>query len=539
MTACWAIACSASSVSLATPEHTEVPEVAATVEAVGLVDRTEERRQAASLGLDPKRRVRLGQFFTPAQVADFIASLVRLPEEGTLRVLDPGAGAGSLTASLVARVIRERPSLRLDLTVCEIDESLHGTLSATLDDCMRAAEAAGVSVQARLQPGDFIEWASSGDTLVAERPAPFDIAVMNPPYRKLSSASRERALVAAAATEVSNLYTAFLALAANLLDGEGQLVAITPRSFANGPYFRSFRRFFLARMHLDRIHVFDSRTTVFGDSDVLQENVIFAATRRQSPDRRPLVVSTSAGYDDVPRTRTVHYEEVVHPEDPESFIHISGDEEDTELAAMLAKLPCTLGDLGLTVSTGRVVDFRAKEYLRQDPEDGAVPLIYPLHMREGGVRWPVPGARKPNAIVSNEATAKLMFPAGHYVIVKRMSSKEERRRVVASVFDPDEVVCPVIGFENHVNVFHQNGSGLPADLTKGLCLWLNSTVLDRFIRRFNGHTQINATDLRNLRYPSAGELSKLGAARGGGVWPDQAKIDSLVHEHVEACQAGA
>ena len=30
------------------------------------------------------------------------------------------------------------------------------------------------------------------------------------------------------------------------------------------------------------------------------------------------------------------------------------------------------------------------------------------------------------------------------------------------------------------------------------------------IRRFNGHTQINATDLRNLRYPSKKELGDLG-----------------------------
>jgi adenine-specific DNA-methyltransferase len=276
---------------------------------------------------------------------------------------------------------------------------------------------------------------------------------------------------------------------------------------------------------------------VFGDSDVLQENVIFSATRREASERQPLIVSTSSGYHDEPRARIVSYEEVVHPGDAEFFIHISGDEEDRELAAMLAKLPAVLADLDLAVSTGRVVDFRAKEYLRQEPEDGAVPLIYPLHMRDGRIRWPVAGAKKPNAIVSNEATAKLMFPVGHYVVVKRLSSKEERRRVVASVFDPEEVVCPKIGFENHVNVFHRRGAGLPADLSRGLCLWLNSTVLDRFVRRFNGHTQINATDLRNLRYPSLKELSSLGAAWGGGTWPDQAKIDSLVHEHVQACQA--
>lgn len=485
--------------------------------------------------LDLTKRAALGQFFTPARVADFIASLVRLPEEGTLRVLDPGAGAGSLTASLVARVLHEAPGLRLDVTVCEVDEALQDTLAATLNDCVETAAVAGVEVRTALQSGDFIAWAADA-SLFTSAPDPYDVVVMNPPYRKLGRSSRERILVEGAATDVSNLYTAFLSVSVNLLNPGGQLVAITPRSFTNGVYFRSFRHFFLSRMHLDRLHIFDSRSTVFGDSEVLQENVIFAASRQQSTSRGPVIISMSVNHNDEPQARTASYAEIVNPGDREYFIHISGDEEDRMLAAMRDRLPASLYDVGLKVSTGRVVDFRAKEYLRAEPDSETAPLIYPLHMREGRVRWPVQGAKKPNAIVSNDATAKLMFPSGNYVIVKRMSSKEERRRVVAAMFDADEIRSSVIGFENHVNVFHREGGGLPADLAKGLCLWLNSTLLDRLIRRFNGHTQINATDLRNLSYPALDELGQLGAAWGSGAWPDQDKIDSLVMQHVAACQ---
>src|SRR5262249_51410906 len=143
------------------------------------------------------------------------------------------------------------------------------------------------------------------------------------------------------------------------------------------------------------------------------------------------------------------------------------------------------------------------------PISGSVPLIYPLHLREGRVRWPVSGARKSNAIMLNDTTERQTFPHGHYVVVKRLSSKEEKRRVVAALYDTDDEKIPrqPIGFENHVNVFHVDGQGFQDKaLAQRLCLWLNSTLLDRFIRRFNGHTQINATDLRNLRYPSAAEL---------------------------------
>ncbi|MFP8886539.1 Eco57I restriction-modification methylase domain-containing protein [Streptomyces mangrovi] len=499
---------------------------------VDLVGRTEVRRQESSASLDPKERAKLGQYFTPAPAADFIASLARLDEAEPVRILDPGAGVGSLTASVVGRILRLRPGARISVTACEIDPQLHDALVATLEDCASTAREVGGHVETNLVRDDFIKWATQAEGLFAEDRGPFDLVIMNPPYKKLAAGSRERKAVTATCTETSNLYSAFMALGVHLLAPGGQLVAITPRSFSNGPYFRPFRRYFLDRMHIDRVHVFEARNKVFADTDVLQENVIFSATRADSPVRAPVRVSTSHSYSGEIRSRVVPYEEMVHPEDPEYFIHISADEEDTQLAAIHSRLAVTLPEVNLKVSTGRVVDFRSKEHLRPDPVEGSVPLVYPLHMRDGSISWPVPGAKKNNAIMLNADTEKMTFPSGHYVVVKRLSSKEEKRRVVAAVFDPDVIECERIGFENHVNVFHDGGQGLPKDMARGLCLWLNSTLLDRFIRRFSGHTQVNATDLRNLRYPSREQLCKMGEEWDSGVWLGQEKIDEVVEQNI-------
>ncbi|MEJ7713502.1 MAG: hypothetical protein WKF84_27575 [Pyrinomonadaceae bacterium] len=66
----------------------------------------------------------------------------------------------------------------------------------------------------------------------------FTHAILNPPYRKINSSSDTRLYLRAVGIETSNLYTAFLALTTRLLTSGGQLVAITPRSFCNGSYFR-------------------------------------------------------------------------------------------------------------------------------------------------------------------------------------------------------------------------------------------------------------------------------------------------------------
>jgi adenine-specific DNA-methyltransferase len=391
----------------------------------------------------------------------------------------------------------------------------------------------GVEITPYVLADDFLTWASgvaSGDR--ARGLPPINGCVMNPPYRKINSTGAERRAVERVGLRVTNLYTAFLALAAAVLEPGGQLSAITPRSFANGTYFKPFREYFLALMALDHLHVYASRDSVFADSEVLQENVVFRATR--GGRRETINLSTSSGRDDdAIEHRAVPYADVVRPMDPEFFIRIPIDETDTYVAERIAALPCLLPDIGLQVSTGRVVDFRTRENLRPQAESGTVPLIYPNHIRAARVAWPSEKGKKPNALVANEATAPLLLPNETYVLVKRFTAKEERRRVVAALSCPEDVPGDCIGFENHLNVFHAANRGLERSVGLGLVAFLNCTLVDAYVRQFSGHTQINAGDLRHLRYPSTEELRALGAETGESD-RSQPAVDRLVARHVEA-----
>ena len=115
---------------------------------------------------------------------------------------------------------------------------------------------------------------------------------------------------------------------------------------------------------------------------------------------------------------------------------------------------------------------------------------------------------------------------GVYVIVRRFSAKEERRRVVAYLITPEDTKSELVGFENHWNVLHIKKSGLPLDVAKGLAVFLNSTALDNYFRVFSGHTQVNATDLRNMKYPSLDLLRKMGSGYKHGL--EQQEVDALL-----------
>ena len=177
--------------------------------------------------------------------------------------------------------------------------------------------------------------------------------------------------------------------------------------------------------------------------------------------------------------------------------------------ASASVVPCR--DIGVEVSTGPVVDFRLLEYIRQQPEEGTVPLLYPGHFVGQDTQWPKDGIKRGNAIELNDDTKKWLFPNGFYTVVRRFSSKEEPRRIIASVVRPDSFSnAPMLGFENHLNVFHRDKHGLPEALAYGLAAFLNTTAVDDQFRRFNGHTQVNATDLRLMKYPDLGTLTALG-----------------------------
>ncbi len=499
---------------------------------LALTSAIDEVRVVVGRSLHASRRAELGQFMTPAPIARFMASMFHLPARD-LHILDAGAGVGSLTAALVEALTsrRSRPK-SIAATVFEIDPLLVVHLRGTLRACKAAATAHDISFSSRVRDEDFIRVASSsldGGLFGGKTRPQFNAAILNPPYRKLNSHSRERVMLRVAGIETSNLYTAFVGLAIKLLEPGGELVAITPRSFCNGPYFRRFRELLLRETSLLRVHLFETRDCAFADDDVLQENVIFHA--KKGAPRRSVVLTSSTGPDEPGSSRTVSHDAIVDPMDSNLLIHLAVSTADENIARRMRGLTSNLADLGITVSTGRVVDFRAREHLRAEPAPRTVPLIYPVHFAEGFVSWPRNGGRKPNALSVNAATREFMVPSETYTLTKRFSSKEEKRRVVAAVYDPSRLPREVsdVAFENHLNYFHARGRGLSKWTARGLALFLNSTLVDQFFRQFNGHTQVNASDLRSLRYPTIGQLNSMGR-RLGRSFGDQARIDAIVDE---------
>jgi adenine-specific DNA-methyltransferase len=504
-----------------------------------LLQRLDITRIEATTRIAHSARRDLGQFFTPSPVAMLMARMFGpLPRE--VRLLDAGAGSGMLTAAFVLEACRkpEKPD-EIRATLWEIDKELLEPLQTTLAVADERARESGIRFKYTIRSESFIDAGAQArndrDLFCVKEEGFFTHAILNPPFRKMNANSQERIFVSNAGLETGNLYTAFVFIACRLLLPKGELVAITPRSFCNGPYFLPFRAFLHNEMAFRRIHIFRTRDAAFGDDNVLQENVIYSLTKGGSKGK--VFISSSEDAKEIETVREVDHKELLRPDDPDLFIRLAIDEHEGRVADLVTRVSTPLSDLGLTVSTGRVVDFRASAFLRKEHGAGTVALLYPKHLRNGGVIWPVQDFKKCDSIAVEERSQVLLIPTGFYVLVKRFSAKEEARRIVASVLSPRDVPGKLVGVENHLNYFHAEGQGLDRELAVGLAIFLNSSAIDRFFRQFNGHTQVNATDLRSLRYPELETLRAIGR-RFGCVPNDQMAIDEVINQEVLRMPAG-
>ncbi|NLG34473.1 MAG: SAM-dependent methyltransferase [Lentisphaerae bacterium] len=463
---------------------------------------------------------------TSPGIAEFMATLFSFKRTAAVQLLDPGAGQGALSRAFIAEWRKKTTrTSSLHLIAYEIDPDMLRQLSLALRECVLDQQRSGRIIDTDIQPADFIE--AVANPFEYANPGVFTHAILNPPYKKINSHSMHRIWLRDLGIETVNLYSGFVAVALQLLGPGGQLVAIIPRSFCNGPYYQPFRKMLLRNAAIERIHLFESRTKAFQADGVLQENIIIKLIRGGKQGAVEISTSQDDSFQDM-ECRKVPYEEVVQPDDDDKFIRIPQSELTGEEQLTFS---FDLQKLGLRVSTGPVVDYRLKDYLLDRIEGESVPLIYACHFADGRSRWPEGSTKKKGAIRDVPETHRWLYPTGCYVVTRRLSSKEEPRRIIAHMVVPGDFPGHEwIGFENHLNVFHTAKNGMEEELARGLCTYLNSTRVDRYFRLFNGHTQVNAMDLRKLPYPSPDQLRQLGRQASRIKRPSQAQIDSMVEE---------
>jgi adenine-specific DNA-methyltransferase len=193
-------------------------------------------------------------------------------------------------------------------------------------------------------------------------------------------------------------------------------------------------------------------------------------------------------------------------------IPVSEEEEEEEIVRFIQAWPGSLKSYGLEISTGPVVPFRAVPVLSQNgkvPETHA-PLLWMQHVRAMKIEWPISMRRKEQYIKATKEAMPLLVADKNYVLLRRFSAKEERRRLTAAPLIAGYLGSPRIGLENHLNYVYRQGGTLTVDEAWGLAALYNSSFFDTYFRVVNGNTQASATELRAMPLPSLKVIVEIG-----------------------------
>lgn len=477
-----------------------------------------------TLKLETRQQAKkLGQFFTAPKLCDYMSSMIDyVPTTGTIRILDAGAGIGNLTISTVSRCC-QLGYKHIHAVLYEVDDSIIPTLEANMNKLSSSLASDNMSFSYEIRCRDYILddwWSNEGQ---------FHFSVINPPYFEFNSKHSPYSN----ATEHlfkgnPNIYASFIAKILSQLHADGQLVVISPRSFTSGLYFTGFRNFVLSYASLDCIHIFKSRKDVFRNMDVLQENIISKFSRRRQQSN--IEIRSSLGMDDI-NDALVHFfpsDVIIDYGNKTKFIRIPENRYDYDVLRLVNSWNSDFQKNGYYISTGPVVKHRSRSFLTQRKEVDSVPLLQMHNTDSFRSSWSGQSKKDLWFTCTNESKNQLVKNAV-YVLLKRFSSKEQKHRLMSFVHDPATIDTDVIGLENHLNYIGLKNSEMELIEACGLSALLNSELMDRYFRCISGSTQVNATEIRLLKFPDRKTVREIGKLISRLDTVNQDTIDEIVN----------
>ncbi len=193
---------------------------------LGLLDYSAALQRRHDAATSAEMRKERGQVFTPPSVCSFMAGrFTRIHER--FRLLDAGAGVGSLAVAVCERVLTLPSPCQIEITLYENDVTLLPLLEENMRHCRDVLKAAGHELRYTVHGQDFIlitRGRQAQRRLFDEDDAaePFDAAILNPPYFKIGADSAHALAMEDVFQGQTNIYMLFMARAADLLRQTGR-----------------------------------------------------------------------------------------------------------------------------------------------------------------------------------------------------------------------------------------------------------------------------------------------------------------------------
>jgi len=291
------------------------------------------------------------------------------PKSKKNSILDPGCGTAILSCSLIETLVGKCDLEEIDLTLYETDLSIINETEKVIDFLVLWLTEKNIKINFCIIQSDFVldnsEAFAQNSLFGIEKIDKYDYIISNPPYFKISKSDKRASLAKILVYGQPNIYSIFMGLSAKILKSDGELIFITPRSFAAGNYFKAFRQSFFKDVSISHIHIFESRNKMFKNDKVLQENIILRATKQINKQIKITVSECYKGLNE-PSESIFNAETLIDFKSIDKILFIPSNEEEVKTINIFKQWKSSLNDYNIQISTGPVVAFRCAEYLKTE-----------------------------------------------------------------------------------------------------------------------------------------------------------------------------
>lgn len=451
---------------------------------------------------------KLGQFFTPDYTAKFMVEFSEyIPTKKKITILEPGVGLAILSATLVEYLITFEIVEEIELTCYEIDEDLFNYTESVLSSIFFFCLKKNKRFTYNLIQKDFI--LSNRDVFSnrSHNLQKFDFIISNPPFFKLPNNDERVKLAANVIYGLPNIYNIFFYISTKLLEDNGKLLFLIPRSFCSGSHYKQIREHFIENIKLLKIHLFSSEEKIFHTHSVLYESVIVYAEKSTPSNSYSINITHS---NNIKEEVNINYN--CNFTLNENIIELPTSNTDLAILVKMHSWNNSLFKSGFSITHGKLIITKAENLLFNNNDlENLVPMIWIYNIETGIFDFNAED-KYGKYLINEPNTKKYIINNNNYIFLRRYNNNDYIKRIVATPYLKEYLDGNYLGIERLISFIEKSNYLISKEEVFGVSAILNSQFVNSYLGMINGIINVTSDIILNIPLPEESKIKEIGEA---------------------------
>ncbi len=443
-------------------------------------------------------RKTFGQYYTPRHITEVLCNSVDFTNLNNKNILDPSCGVGAILLTIINNYYKKNDNL-----IQFVSNNLHG-IDININSILMTKiciyyQLLIMNSENKLNLADLnLDNITLHNTLYFNPSIKFDYIIGNPPYYKTKINPTLNDNYRDYINGQPNVYGLFIIWSLKNIKLDGRIVLLIPQSFKNSINY-DLIRYEISKYTLCKLLLFKHKANkIFKDVD--QPIMIIDVVKKYNSNTNEVIIEHYS-YNSILLSLKIQQNRLIN----KKYLLIPESNTDLKIIEKIRKIKTIFLKSKYRFGTGLFVWNQNKNYLSVNMKSGEIPIIYSNYIKHNGFVFN-PSINNSIGIKKRKSYTKQIsreiVSSGKKIIVKRTVSVFNKYKVQSAILNDDFLAAyPKYYIENHVNYLYMcadRKKEIDNDVLKYFQKLLSSKIINFYVSKISGNTQISAVDLNNL-----------------------------------------